>query len=244
MAVKHSDLVDSVIRHAAIAGTQEATERAREITDVVLRTLARSLPDRQRRVLAEKLPGPLTEATLPAEPCERRSSDELLGQVAAGLNVSNEQARYLAQAVLAGLDETDSSVLEQLREHLASDLLDVLTPVGESTERATSERGEVPTELSEEGIAQALRGLTGWVRDGVGISRTVNLPADRVRPLVNRVQREAGRLNDHARTDITDDGVTFTLSTGRHGVVTEPDVTLAERIDNAVFDVGSGGRPG
>jgi pterin-4a-carbinolamine dehydratase len=34
------------------------------------------------------------------------------------------------------------------------------------------------------------------------------------------------------------------LRTGRAGVVTEPDLRLARRIDQVVTDIASGGRPG
>ena len=72
----------------------------------------------------------------------------------------------------------------------------------------------------------------------------MQLPAERITPLVERVQREARTMNDHAHVERADDGVTFRLYTGREGVVTEPDLWLAERIDEAVAAVGSGGRPG
>lgn len=72
----------------------------------------------------------------------------------------------------------------------------------------------------------------------------MRLPIDRVTPLVDRVQREARVMNDHAHVERHPDGVTFHLGTGSEGVVTEPDLALAERIDDAVADIGSGGRPG
>ena len=43
--------------------------------------------------------------------------------------------------------------------------------------------------------------VTGWAGDRHGIERTVQLPADRITPLVERVQREAPAMNDHAHVE-------------------------------------------
>jgi pterin-4a-carbinolamine dehydratase len=135
-------------------------------------------------------------------------------------------------------------VAEELHGRLPRDVTDMLSPAGEPPRRAASTRPEVPTELSDEEIARRLRTLTGWTGDHTGISRSVRLPVDRVTPLVDRVQREARTMNDHAHVERHPDGVTFHLRTGPDGVVTEPDLSLAARIDEAVADIGSGGRPG
>lgn len=97
-----------------------------------------------------------------------------------------------------------------------------------------------PTRLSDEQIDRALSGLPEWAGDATGICRTVNVPDDRIDPLVNRVQREAGARGDRAHVDRRPGSVTFTLRTGSH-TVTEPDLLLAERIDAAIGEIGSGG---
>nr|WP_106180532.1 DUF2267 domain-containing protein [Prauserella shujinwangii] len=238
--MRHQDLVDSVRRHAGV----DTTEQARGATTAVLRTIGHCLRPEDRRRLAEDLPGTVAEAADVPGQLEARDADELLTEVAYRLDTTPERARYLAKAVVAGLRDNDPDLVAFLRARVTSDLLDVLAADGDPPDRAESVRPGEPTELSDEDVQRALRGRTGWTGDHTGISRTVELPDDRVTPLVERVQREARARNDHAHVDRFPGGVTFTLRTGNRGVVTRPDLELAERIDAAVEDVGSGGRPG
>lgn len=227
--MKYSELVDSVRRRGAL----ETAEQARDTTTAVLSTAAHSLDPADRRALASELPGSLDEAVLVPGQREHRSGSDLVIEVAQRLRTTQERARYLAKAVVDGLRDTDADVVERLRERLDSDLIDLLDAGGQPPQRARSVRAEVPTELSEEEVATALRGLTGWEGDHTGISRTVLLPEEAVTPLVNRVEREARAANDHAHVERVQGGVRFTLRTGR-AAVTEPDIQLAERIDRIV----------
>ncbi|WP_307849614.1 DUF2267 domain-containing protein [Qaidamihabitans albus] len=238
--IKHQDLVDSVREYAEL----DSTEQARGATAAVLSTIGHCLRPEDRRRLAEDLPGTVEEAARVPGQLEARDADELLVEVAHRLDTTPERARYLAKAVFAGVRDNDPDLVDFLRSRMASDLLDVLAADGDPPHRAESVRPGEPTELSDEDVERALRGLTGWSGDHTGISRTVRLPDDRVSPLIDRVQREAREMNDHAHTERFEDGVTFTLRTDRRGAVTEPDIRLAERIDAAVQDIGSGGRPG
>lgn len=246
--VKHKELLNSVAEHvelgAAETQTQDTSDELREIISAVLSTLAHTLTDRQRHELADALPGTVEDAALVPSETAPQDGNAMITELAQRLDVTSERARYLAQGVFAGLADADRTVTDFLREHAMPEIVAVLEPGGDSPERVASTRREVPTELSEEDLGKALSQLTGWERDQEGISRTVSLPADRVTPLIERVQREAARSNDHARAQRTADGVVFTLRTGRSGTVTQPDVSLAERIDRAVAEVGSGGRPG
>lgn len=246
--VKHKKLISSVAEHvdldAARERTQDSTDQLREIVTAVLSTLAHTLTDRQRHELADALPGTIEDAALVPADTAVRDGNTMITELAQRLGVTSERARYLAQAVFAGLADADRTVTDFLREHAVPEVVAVLEPTGDSPERVASTRGEVPTELSEDELTKALNRLTGWQRDQGGISRAVSLPADRVTPLIERVQHEAARSNDHARAQRTTDGVIFTLRTSSSGTITQPDVSLAERIDQAVVDVGSGGRPG
>lgn len=237
--IKYQDLVGPIRERAAL----ESTEQARETAEAVLRTLAHCLTPSGRHELADDLPGILDDAVLVPGQTELRDGGDLIIEIAQRLGTTPERARYLAKAVSGAIGDTEPDVLERLRRQLGSNLLDADAD-GDPPGRAASVRADVPTELSDDDVRQALRRLPEWTGDRSGISRTVSLPADRITPLVERVQREARQLNDHAHTERTSYGVTFTLRTGRPGVVTEPDLDLAERIDGAVRDIGSGGRPG
>lgn len=239
--ISHQNLVTTVRDRADL----DSTDSARTAIAAVISSLAHCLPADTRRQLADQLPGPLAEDALVPGQAETRSGTELITEIADRLDAPPERARYLAQAVLAGLSEADPRLMDDLSGQLSSDVLDVLAPAGEPPRRAASATPDVPTELSDEQVTSRLRGLTGWAGDHSGISRTVQLPADRLTPLVDRIQHQARQMNDHVHVERHPDGATFTLRTGRRpGRVTEPDLWLAERIDQAVFEIGSGGRPG
>lgn len=238
--MKYQDLVESVRDHAGL----DSAEQAREAVSAVLSTLAHGLRPAERHQLAEQLPGAFDSAVEVPGPPEIRHGSGVVLEIAQRLTVSPERARYLGQAVIRALRTGDPETVDTLKSTLSSDALDVLASAGQAPQQAASVRPEVPTELSDRDVDQALRQLTGWRGDRHGISRTVQLPPDRLTPLVNQVQRVARAFNDHAQVERDGDTITFTLRTGRPGVVTEPDVRLAEQIDRVVAEIGSGGRPG
>ena len=217
---------------------------ARAVLGAVVAALARCLPDAGREWLADRLPSPEAGPARDPGPANLKSGTDVEAAVARRLRTTPERGRYLTQAVLAALSRTDPALAEELCGRLPRAVVETLAPAGESPRDAASHQPGVPTRLSDEEVARGLRHLTGWAGDRHGIERTVQLPADRITPLVERVQREARAMNDHAHVERADDAVTFRLRTGREGVVTEPDLRLAERIDEAVAAVGSGGRPG
>lgn len=226
-----------------VAELDDAAE-ARAVLGAVVAALARCLPDAGREWLADRLPSPEAGPARDPGPANLKSGTDVEAAVARRLRTTPERARYLTQAVLTALTRTEPGLAEELRGRLPRGVVEVLAPAGESPRDAASHRPEVPTRLSDEEVARGLRHLTGWSGDRHGIERTVQLPDDRIAPLVERVQREARAMNDHAHVERADGGVTFRLRTGREGIVTEPDLRLAERIDEAVAAVGSGGRPG
>ncbi|MEV6442880.1 DUF2267 domain-containing protein [Amycolatopsis sp. NPDC051716] len=238
--VQHEKWLTGVEDLAELAGPAEA----RAVLGAVVAALARCLPDAGREWLADRLPSPEAGPARDAGPANLKSGTDVEAAVARRLRTTPGRGRYLTQAVLAALTRTDPALAEELRGRLPRAVVDTLAPAGESPRDAASHRPGVPTRLSDEEVARGLRHLTGWSGDRHGIERTVQLPADRITPLVERVQREARTMNEHAHVERADGGVTFRLRTGRDGVVTEPDLWLAERIDEAVAAVGSGGRPG
>lgn len=89
--------------------------------------------------------------------------------------------------------------------------------------------------LVDEEIAERLRGLPGWSRDGDGIAKTFRFPTftDAIR-FVNRVADCAEAANHHPDIDIRYKKVRLYLTTHEEGGITEKDITLAERVESLV----------
>ena len=65
----------------------------------------------------------------------------------------------------------------------------------------------------------------------------IEIPAERVEPLTSAVHRIESELNHHARISRDDSGLTFTVWTHSLGGVTDLDLDLARRIDEAIRTV-------
>ncbi|MFD4255133.1 4a-hydroxytetrahydrobiopterin dehydratase [Amycolatopsis thermoflava] len=95
----------------------------------------------------------------------------------------------------------------------------------------------VPETLSDTEIARALGGLAGWRGDARHLSRTVRVPEQAHGALIGRVQRDAAELSDHAQFERRRGELTFTVTTGFPGRVTEPDLWLASRIEAVLAEL-------
>ena len=87
--------------------------------------------------------------------------------------------------------------------------------------------------LDEEALAEALRDLSDWSRDGDSLTRTFRRRDWRdAIALVNAVAEEADRRDHHPDISITGyRNVTFRLISHDAGGITKRDVNLARRID-------------
>lgn len=235
--IKYQDLVEGVRDRARLDDAREA----REVTGAVLGTLVRAVPEPDRETLAGALPAPVRDvAAIPAGDGAAPDLGGLLDEIGRTLGRPPERARYLTQAVLDELGAQDGAMVERIGAALPSGTVEALRSAGDPPGEAVTTTPERPTALTGDEVARALAGLEDWTGDEHGISRTVALPDERIEPLVNRVEREARRSNDHATVHREPGAVTFTLRT-RGREVTAPDVELAGRIDAAVAAVGSGG---
>ncbi|GDY29951.1 4a-hydroxytetrahydrobiopterin dehydratase [Gandjariella thermophila] len=89
--------------------------------------------------------------------------------------------------------------------------------------------------LSDEQIVEALRGLSGWDREGAALVRSVELPSfPRAIQVVNRVAEIAENNNHHPDIDIRWRTLVFRCTTHSKGGITQADVSLAEEIDGVV----------
>jgi pterin-4a-carbinolamine dehydratase len=95
----------------------------------------------------------------------------------------------------------------------------------------------MPEALTDADITRALGGLADWQGDARQLSRTVRLPVHAHGTLIGRVQADAPELSDHAQFERRAGELTFTVTTGRPGTVTGPDLWLAERIEAAIAEL-------
>ncbi|HZT08922.1 MAG TPA: 4a-hydroxytetrahydrobiopterin dehydratase [Chloroflexota bacterium] len=89
--------------------------------------------------------------------------------------------------------------------------------------------------LTEDGIESALRSLPDWERAGDALRRAIRFP-DFLAGIrfVNRVADIAEELDHHPDIDIRYRTVCFYLSSHDEGGLTERDIRLARRIDEAL----------
>ncbi|MBO0848721.1 MAG: 4a-hydroxytetrahydrobiopterin dehydratase [Pseudonocardia sp.] len=87
------------------------------------------------------------------------------------------------------------------------------------------------TVLSDSAVAEALRDLPGWERDGNTIVRTAKLPSfPAAIQVVDRVAELAERADHHPDIDIRWRTLSFRCSTHSAGGITELDIRLARQI--------------
>lgn len=86
--------------------------------------------------------------------------------------------------------------------------------------------------LSEAEIAEALRGLPGWTRQGGSLSRTFRFAGfPEAVAFVDRLVAPAEAANHHPDLLVSYDKVHVTLTTHDAGGLTRKDVDLAHAID-------------
>jgi len=96
----------------------------------------------------------------------------------------------------------------------------------------------MPQLLSADDVSRALTSLDGWDGGTDAITRSVKAPtfAAGIR-LVDVVAEIADELDHHPDIDIRWTTITFACTTHSKGGVTDSDVTLARRIDDAAASV-------
>lgn len=240
MTARYQQFVDGIRRRAALDRAEDAGRAAVDVIEAV----AARLDGVDRAQLAAALPDALRDAVrwdVPAEVSDRAA--DLVRSAASAPGASPERARYLVQAVLSELAAEDRAVADMLRHRLPDEFADLFAapehagPAGSSAAAAAS--GPRPLDADE--LGRALAELENWSGTTAEISREVSLPDDRWQPLLARVHRAEAELSHHARVEHRRTGLVFALRTDATGSVTELDLTLARRIDDAVARVSSGG---
>lgn len=205
--------------------------------EAVLGAVDQVLDADARGRLGALLPASLRATMGTASATRTMTTDEFVAVVASGGGYPSERARYWAQAVLAAMAEDDADAAEIVRPALPDPTL--MQPLGQGpapvhTGVATNLSPEI---LEADEVARALRGMPGWTGDTSRLVRTVEIPAERVAPLTDAVHRIESELDHHARIENGADGLTFTVWTHSLDRVTELDLNLARRIDEAIATV-------
>lgn len=231
--LEYQQFLSAVGRHIDVSDTTEVKNGVEAVFGAVDQVLDADARGR----LAAELPGSLRSTMGTASATRTMTTEEFVAVVASGGGYTTERGRYWAQAVLAALAENDPDAAEIVRPALPDATL--MQPLGQGPAPV---RSGVPTDRSPEileadEISRALAAMPGWTGDTTRITRTIDIPAERVAPLTDAVHRIEAELDHHANIDNGPDGLTFTVWTHTLGRVTEMDLNLARRIDEAISNV-------
>jgi hypothetical protein len=216
--------------------------RAGEAT-AALAALSEHLPTEDRDALARALPTLLEhESGLDeADPHDAATDTAVVDGIIRRTGWTPERAHYTLAAVVDQLTAEEP----ELGRRVALVLPDDIEPDGGPALPPDAASGASPGRsqpLGEDGVDRALSRLVDWSGDVTGIERTIALPAERIDLVLERVHRAERELAHRVRiVERTPTSLTVRARTESLQVVTELDVALAERVDDAVATVGSGG---
>jgi len=237
--IKYQTFIEAAGSQADVADSDEA----RRAVEGVIGAVAVALDEPDRGRLTNALPRLLRGAADvrgPATPVADEA--DVVREVSSRTACPPERARRYTHAVLATLSDAEPEVARVIAERLPLGE-DLFEPIVEGvTPRSVGLTPQLePRLLEREDIARELRRLTGWEGDERRLRRTVELPADRVRPLRDAVAEAEREMTHHARVENHGGTVTFEVWTHSIDRVTDLDVELARRINEAVDAVGAAG---
>jgi uncharacterized protein (DUF2267 family)/pterin-4a-carbinolamine dehydratase len=238
--MRHQEFLSGV---ATRAGVQ--TDDARLGATAALAALSEHLPTDDRDALAQALPT-LLEQESGLDQAGDGAGDgardtAVVDGIARRTGWTPERARRALAAVVDQLTAEDP----ELGRRVALVLPDDVEPDGgpalppDAASGASQDRSRP---LGQDGVDRALSRLVDWSGDVTGIERTIALPAERIDLVLDRIHGVERELSHRVRiVERTPTSLTVRARTESLQVVTELDVALAERVDDAVATVGSGG---
>ena len=237
--MRHQEFLSGVATRAG-----EQTDDARLGATAALAALSEHLPTDDRDALARALPTLLEqESGLDRTTAgDGRATDaSVVDGIARRTGWAPQRARSVLDAVVDQLTAEEP----ELGRRVALVLPDDVDPDGgpplppDAASGASQDRSRP---LGEEGVDRALSRLVDWSGDVTGIQRTIALPTERIDLVLDRIHGVERELSHRVRiVERTPTSLTVRARTESLQVVTELDVALAERIDDAVATVGSGG---
>ncbi len=143
--------------------------------------------------------------------------------------------------VLSGIHFSEPELADALASRLPEEFAQWSQDPNGAMGRSDTGQSGMPSRLDRATLEHALGRLREWEGDTTGLTRSVDLPRVRVTPLLNRIDRAAHEIDHSYEHEFTDTGIAFTVRTASVGAVTTRDIEMAERIDEAVAAIGSGG---
>ncbi len=236
--MRHQEFLAGV----ATRGGFTETDDARRAADAVLATVAQHLGQEDREALASALPTLLEqESGVDAAAGGGTPTDAgLVDDIARSTGWTPERARYALTAVTGELAAQDPDLGARLARVLPSDLQGGGPTLPPDAASEGSQGRPQPVEPDE--LARALNALVDWSGDTTGIERTIELPAERIDLVIDRVRAAERELGHRTHVvDRTNGSLTLRARTESLHAVTDVDLVLARRVDDAVAAVGSGG---
>lgn len=236
--IAYQELMEHVVRE----GNTVDNDEARRALEAVTGALARHTTPDTRKRLREEFPAAL-RGHIPAQPGAPalETTGALSKEVAQEVDCPEEKGVRLVGAVLAGIRQSAPGIADDLASQLPDELAQwAHDPEGAHGRSDTGVSG-TPSRLDRSTLERAMERLPAWQGDTGGLTREVELPIDRVTPLLNQAEKAARRLGHSFEHRTTDSGLTFTVRTESIGAVTTRDIEMAEGIDAAVAAIGSGG---
>ncbi|MEU5553159.1 DUF2267 domain-containing protein [Micromonospora sp. NPDC047793] len=228
----YRELVEDVVRRS---GVDFRTAKVGVESTVLVLATALDAGERQR--LLRAVPDSLHDV-VPVDGIRRhRDLSGFLSEVGRISGRTPEQARYQAEATLAALAEQDRDLVESL--HVPDGLRDLLEPPAAGGGVVGTNGGTPP--LTDTELRDALGGLPYWSGNSDALSRTLELPAenlDRVLDRLDLLRDETGRRPRIGRAGPTT--AVLTVSSRNAGAVTALDVDLAHAVDDAIDEAGAG----
>lgn len=230
-----------LLEHVVGQGNASDNEEARRALEATARALARHTDPDTREQLRRQLPATLREHIPEQGDAPAVESGELSEEVARQIGCPRERGVRLVGAVLSGIGQSEPELAEELASGLPDELAAWARDPHGASGRADTGQTDTPSRLDQATLDRALERLTEWRGDTEGLTRSVDLPADRLTPLLNQAHKSARELGHGFEHHTTDTGIAFTVRTASIGVVTTRDIEMAERIDAAIAKIGSGG---
>lgn len=236
--IAYQELMEHVVRQGHAADNEEARRALEATADVVGR---HTDPD-TREHLREQLPAALRDH-IPEQSGAptQETSGSLSQEVARQVGCPEERGVRLVGAVLSGIRLGEPGLADELADQLPEELAQWARDPEGARGRADTGQSDIPSRLDRATLERAMQRLPEWQGDTEGLTRSVDLPADRLTPLLNQAEKSARQFGHSFEHHTTDTGVAFTVRTASVGAVTTRDIEMAERIDEVVAKIGSGG---